>query len=53
LRHTALKNIANATGKIEIVATVAGHDNINTSKRYISPSMKEIAEAMKGVEYDF
>jgi len=53
LRHTALKNIANATGKIEIVATVAGHDNVNTSKRYIEPSMKEIAEAMKGVEYDF
>lgn len=53
LRHTALKTIADATGKIEIVATVAGHENINTSKRYIEPSLKEIAEVMKGVEYDF
>ncbi|WP_033829114.1 tyrosine-type recombinase/integrase [Bacillus andreraoultii] len=53
LRHTALKNIADTTGKIEIVATVAGHESVNTSKRYIEPSLKEIGEAMKQTEYDF
>mgnify|MGYP001220143821 CR=1 FL=1 len=53
LRHTALKNIADTTGKIEIVASVAGHDNVNTSKRYIEPSLAEIGEAMKKSEYDF
>src|SRR5699024_2223441 len=53
LRHTALKRIADTTGKIEIVATVAGHENVNTSKRYIEPSMKEIGEAMKKSEFDF
>jgi site-specific recombinase XerD len=53
LRHTALKNIADTTGKIEIVATVAGHENVNTSKRYIEPSLKEIGEAMKRSEFDF
>lgn len=53
LRHTALKNLADKTGRIEIVATVAGHENVNTSKRYIEPSLKEIAEAMKKSEFDF
>lgn len=53
LRHTALKNIADTTGKIEIVASVAGHENVNTSKRYIEPSLAEIGEAMKQSEYDF
>jgi len=53
LRHTALKQIANTTGRIEIVASVAGHSNVNTSKRYIEPSLKEIGEAMKRTEFDY
>lgn len=53
LRHTALKNIADATGKIEIVASVAGHEDVNTSKRYIEPSLAEIGAAMQQSEYDF
>lgn len=53
LRHTALKQIADTTGRIEIVASVAGHSNVNTSKRYIEPSLKEIGEAMKRTEFDF
>lgn len=53
LRHTALKNIADTTGKIEIVASVAGHENVNTSRRYIEPSLAEIGEAMMKSEYDF
>lgn len=53
LRHTALKRIADTTGKIEIVATIAGHENVNTSRIYIEPSLAEIGEAMKKSEYDF
>lgn len=53
LRHTALHEVAVTTGRIEIVASVAGHDQIQTSKRYIEPSMKEIVEAMKMTEMDY
>lgn len=53
LRHTALKHIADTTGRIEIVASVAGHTNVETSRRYIEPSLKEIGEAMKRTEYDY
>lgn len=53
LRHTALKHLADTTGKIEIVANVAGHEHIQTSRRYIEPSLQEIADAMKNNEFDF
>lgn len=53
LRHTALKHIADTTGRIEIVASVAGHTNVETSRRYIEPSLKEIGEAMKRTEFDY
>lgn len=35
LRHTALKHIAETTGRIEIVASIAGHESVETSRRYI------------------
>ncbi|GEK57105.1 hypothetical protein CHL76_02130 [Marinococcus halophilus] len=53
LRHTFLKNVADSTGKVEIVASLAGHDSVDTSRRYIEPSMREIAEAMQDNEYNF
>lgn len=53
LRHTALKNIADVTGKIEIVASIAGHEDVNTSRRYIEFSLQEISEAMAESEFDF
>lgn len=53
LRHTALKNVADTTGKLEIVAAVAGHENVNTSRRYVEPSLQEIGDAMRKNEYDF
>ena len=53
LRHTALKRIGDTTGRIETVASIAGHENIETSRRYIEPSIKEISDAMQQTEYDF
>lgn len=53
LRHTFLKNVADTTGKIELVASLAGHDSVETSRRYIEPSLKEIAEAMEETEFNF
>lgn len=53
LRHTALKQIADTTGRIEIVASIAGHESVETSRRYIEPSLKEIGDAMKATEFDY
>lgn len=53
LRHTALKSLAKKTGSIEVVASVAGHSNLNTTRRYIQPSLDEIKKAMESSEFDF
>lgn len=51
LRHTYCKNIADATGKLEVVASLAGHSNINTTRIYTSPSMEEMKKVVEGVEF--
>lgn len=51
LRHTYAKNLADSTGKLEIVANLCGHSNINTTKIYVTPSMKELKKAVEIVEF--
>ncbi|WP_459911419.1 tyrosine-type recombinase/integrase [Desulfotomaculum defluvii] len=50
-RHTFCKQIADKTGKLEVVADLAGHSNIETSRRYVTPSMKELKKAIEDVEF--
>lgn len=52
LRHTYAKRVANESGKIEVVATVLGHANIQTTRRYIEPSIQEIRKIVEGVEFE-
>lgn len=52
LRHTFAKRVANESGQIEVVATVLGHANIQTTRRYIEPSIQEIRKVVEGVEYE-
>lgn len=52
LRHTYCKNVADATGKLQVVAELAGHSNINTTRIYTSPSMDELTKVVEGVEFN-
>lgn len=52
LRHTFAKRVANESGQIEVVATVLGHANIQTTRRYIEPSIHEIRKVVEGVELE-
>lgn len=51
LRHTYCKQVADSTGKIEVVASLAGHSNINTTKIYTQPSIEELNDVVKGIEF--
>lgn len=51
-RHTFCKQIADKTGKLEVVADLAGHTNIETSRRYVTPSMKELKKAVEIAEFE-
>ncbi len=52
LRHTFAKQVADKTGKLEVVADLCGHADVNTSRRYVTPSMKELKNSVKEIEFE-
>ncbi|MGF9796367.1 tyrosine-type recombinase/integrase [Brevibacillus agri] len=51
LRHTFCKNLADRTGKLEIVSELAGHTSIETTRIYVTPSLRELKDAVEGIEF--
>ncbi len=47
LRHTFCKNLIDAGVGLEKVATLAGHDNLETTRRYCTPSEEDLAAAVE------
>lgn len=51
LRHTYGKLIANERG-IEAAASLLGHSNIQTTRRYTQPSLQELRDAVEDIEFE-
>lgn len=51
LRHTYGKQVARERD-IEAAATLLGHSNIQTTRRYTQPSLQELREAVEGIEFE-
>lgn len=49
LRHTFAKNLADKVG-IEKVASLMGHDNIQTTRRYTTPGLQDLQAAVETLE---
>ncbi len=47
LRHTFCKNPIDAGVSLEKVAALAGHDNLETTRRYCTPSEQDLAAAVE------
>ncbi len=47
LRHTFCKNLVNAGVSLEKVAALAGHENLETTRRYTEPSLKDLEKAVE------
>ena len=43
LRHTYCKRLADAGARIEQIAALAGHDSLETTRRYLEPGREELA----------
>ncbi len=50
LRHTYCKRLADNTGQIEVVAELAGHSDINTTRVYVKPGKEELKKYVNDVE---
>jgi site-specific recombinase XerD len=46
LRHSFCKNLMNAGVGLEQVATLAGHTSLETTRRYCTPSLQELEQAV-------
>lgn len=51
LRHTYCKQLAEAGVSIQSIAELAGHSSVETTRVYVTPSIRELQEAMKKVEF--
>lgn len=47
LRHTFCKNLVDAGVSLEKVATLAGHERLDTTKLYCQPSFSDLSEAVE------
>jgi integrase len=46
-RHSFCKNLANAGVSLEKIAVLAGHESLETTRRYCEPSLGELQEAVE------
>ena len=49
LRHSFCKNLVNAGVGLEKVAALAGHETLETTRRYCEPSLGELQQAVEMV----
>ena len=47
MRHTFCKNLVNAGVSLEKIATLAGHESLETTRRYIEPSHRDLEKAVE------
>lgn len=51
LRHTYCKQLADHGVDIQSIAELAGHNSIETTRVYVTPSIQELQEALKMTEF--
>jgi site-specific recombinase XerD len=47
LRHTWCKNLADAGARLEVIAALAGHESLETTRRYVEPGQDDLAAAVE------
>lgn len=51
LRHTYCKQLANSGVGLQSIAELAGHSSMDTTRIYVTPSIKELQNALKKTEF--
>lgn len=53
LRHTCLTNLVRRGNDLVLVAEIAGHKRLETTRRYSLPSLEDREKAMEGLEIEY
>lgn len=51
LRHTYCKQLAEAGVNIQSIAGLAGHSSVETTRIYVTPSIRELHDALEKTEF--
>ncbi|BCB35591.1 tyrosine-type recombinase/integrase [Bacillus cereus] len=51
LRHTFCKQLANKGVGLETIASLSGHQSIETTRIYVTPSVRELQSAIRAIEF--
>ena len=46
LRHTWCKYLADSGARLEVIAALAGHESLETTRRYVEPGQDDLAAAV-------
>ena len=49
LRHTFGKRMAEAGQRLEVIADLMGHENLETTRRYVQPGQLDLAKAVESI----
>jgi site-specific recombinase XerD len=49
LRHTWCKNLADDGVRLEVIAALAGHESLETTRRYVEPGHDDLAAAVERI----
>ncbi|HLI56418.1 MAG TPA: tyrosine-type recombinase/integrase, partial [Actinomycetota bacterium] len=52
LRHTAAKRLVESGARLEEVAAILGHENLNTTRRYVEPGREDLRKALERLAGD-
>lgn len=53
LRHTCLTNLVRRGNDLVLVAEIAGHKRLETTRRYSLPSVEDVEAAMEGLQVEY
>ena len=49
LRHTFGKRMAEAGCRLEVIADLMGHEDLETTRRYVQPGQVDLTEAVESI----
>lgn len=52
LRHSFCRNLVDANQPLQIIAQLAGHESLETTRRYITPSENDLRRAVESISSD-
>ncbi|MBE3557353.1 MAG: tyrosine-type recombinase/integrase [Firmicutes bacterium] len=52
-KHSFAENLVDTGTPLQVVAQLAGHESLQTTRRYVTPSEADLRKAVKGISWEW